>query len=349
LKILVLQLKRIGDLILTTPALVALRRHLPEAQITLAVEDATRELLPAMDYLSASLVYDRRGCNGPLWRKLIFSHFDVCLDFTGNDRSALFSVLSKARVRATFQWVQRSGMRAMFYNRFIPSAVRDHHTADHYLHLLRAVGFEETQAAVTLHPPEWAEKKATQLLREAGVEGPFLIVHPGTARPEKYWVPERWAEVIGWVKARTGLEVVITGSKDVYEQEQLRAIKGHLTAAVADLSGRMDLLTLGALVGRAQLVLSVDSAAMHLAAAQETPQVALFGPTNPFHWRPRHSRAVILTAGDSGGEAVFKPHHERAAMSDLSTARVTGAIESLLDVREIEGEKAAQNDPRASA
>jgi ADP-heptose:LPS heptosyltransferase len=330
LKILVLQLKRIGDLILTTPALVALRSHLPEAQITLAVEDATRELLPAMDYLSASFVYDRGGLNGPLWRKLIFSNFDVCLDFTGNDRSALFSVLSKARLRATFQSVQRSGLRAMFYNRFVPSAVRDHHTVDHYLHLLKAIGIEETQVPVRLDPPEWAEKKATQLLRGAGVEGPFVIVHPGTARPEKYWVPERWAEVIAWVKARTGMEVVITGSRDVYEQEQIGTIKRCTTAAVPDLSGRTDLLTMAALVGRARLVLSGDSAAMHLAAARETPQVALFGPTNPFHWRPRHSRAVVLTAGESGGEAVFKPHHERAAMSDLSTARVTGAIESLL-------------------
>jgi ADP-heptose:LPS heptosyltransferase len=195
---------------------------------------------------------------------------------------------------------------------------------------LKAVGIQETQAAVTLHPPEWAEKKATQLLRAAAVEGPFVIVHPGTARPEKYWVPERWAEVIAWVKARTGLEVLITGSRDVYEQEQIGTIKRRTVAAVPDLSGRTDLLTMAALVGRARLVLSVDSAAMHLAAARESPQVALFGPTNPFHWRPRHSRAVVLMAGESGGEAVFKPHHERAAMSDLSTARVTGAIESLL-------------------
>ena len=85
MKILVLQLKRIGDLILTTPALFALRENFPVAHITLAVEDGCRELLPAIDCVNETLVYSRTGKNGRLWRKLVFASFDVCLDFTGNE------------------------------------------------------------------------------------------------------------------------------------------------------------------------------------------------------------------------------------------------------------------------
>lgn len=337
MKILVLQLKRIGDLILTTPALAALRNELPNARITLAVEDATRELLPAMDFVDETLVYQRDGRNGALWGKLLFAHFDVCLDFTGNDRSALFSVISKAARRVAFAWVQKSGMRAHFYNRFVDSSVRERHTVDHYVDLLRGLGLSPAAAPpVTLHLPEWTEKKAAQLLADIGVSGAFALVHPGTARPEKYWEPERWAEVIESVQREFPIRCVLSGSKDRHEQDHLAAIKQRV--AVPDLSGRLDLLTLAALAQRARLVLSVDSAAMHLAAAFNTAQVALFGPTNPFHWQPRHPRSVVLAAGHPARDTVFKPHHERAPMSDLSTPRVTDAIKTLLsDVSEPEG------------
>ncbi len=328
MKILVLQLKRIGDLILTTPALAALRENLPDAHITLVVEDATRELLSGIGSVDEALVFERAGHNGAVWRKLIFSHYDVCLDFTGNDRSVFFSVLSKASCRAAFESVQKSRARALFYNRFIESSVRENHTVDHYLHLLRAVGIESAAAPVQLQLPEWAEKKAGQLLGEAGVQGNFAMIHPGSARPEKYWKPERWAAVIDSLKSNHSLPCIITGSKDPFEKEHIAAITR--ISPCADLSGRLDLLTLAALAKQTRLLLSVDSAAMHLAAAFETPQVALFGPTNPFHWRPRHPRAVIIQAGTSVEPSVFKPHHQSAPMSEISTERVTGAISAAL-------------------
>src|SRR5271154_3289448 len=128
MRVLVLQLKRIGYLILTAPALWALRENLPKAHIVLAVEGGSRELLPAIDYVDNTLVYERRGDNGHLWRHLLLRHYDVCLDFTGTDRSALFTVLSKAGRRITFEWVQRSRFRHVFYNEFIASSVRENHT-----------------------------------------------------------------------------------------------------------------------------------------------------------------------------------------------------------------------------
>src|SRR5438105_649719 len=115
MKILALQLKRIGDLILTTPALWALRQALPDAHITLVADAGCRELLPAIDYVNEALVYNRAGGNGTLWRRLAFRGFDVCLDFTGNDRSVFFTILSKAPKRIAFKWVQRSRVRPIFF------------------------------------------------------------------------------------------------------------------------------------------------------------------------------------------------------------------------------------------
>lgn len=332
MKLLVLQLKRIGDLILTTPALRALREQLPQARITLAVDGACRDLMPGIDSVDEKLVYRRQGPNGALWRKLLFRSYDVCLDFTGNDRSALFTVLSKSPKRVAFDWVHRSRFRALFFNHFVQSSVRENHTVDHYLDMLRALDLRPAEPPpVSLHLPEWTQKKARQLLAEAGVTGPYVIVQPGTARPEKYWLPERWAEVMGWCEHRLRLPCVITGSPDAFEQEHIALVRACIpAAAVHDLSGRSDLLTLGALIAGARLVLSVDSAAMHLGAAFERPQVALFGQTNPFHWRPRHAKARVVVAGDPSPDVVFKPRHRKAPTSEIFAQRVINAITSLL-------------------
>jgi ADP-heptose:LPS heptosyltransferase len=332
-------MKRIGDLILTTPALWALRQNLPKARIVLAVEAGSREMLPAIDYVDDTLVHERHGQNGQTWRHLLMRHYDVCLDFTGTDRSALFAVLSKASRRVTFEWVQRSRFRHVFYNEFIPSSVRENHTVDHYLHLLKALNLPIPSAPpIVLHLPEWAPRKAGQLLEEAGIPSspagagpsPFILVHPGTARPEKYWPADRWAEVIQWCESHLQMPCVLSGSSDGHEQSHLAAIrKASPSVAGRDFSGRLDLLTLAALTRSASLVLTVDSAPMHLAGAFGTPQVALFGPTNPFHWRPRHERAIIVQSHGPATAPEFRPQHPGGPMTEISTQAVIDAIVAL--------------------
>src|SRR5438067_12115426 len=83
-------------------------------------------------------------------------------------------------------------------------------------------------------------------------------------------------------------------------------------------------------IARAELLVTVDSAPMHLAAATHTPQVVLFGPTNPFHWRPRESPALILQGKSATPVTEFVPAQPRFAMSQISTEAVIGAMASLL-------------------
>jgi ADP-heptose:LPS heptosyltransferase len=332
MRILVLQLKRIGDLILTTPALWALRQNLPRAHIALAVDAGSRELLPAIDYLDDTLVYERHGRNGAIWRHLLLKHCDICLDFTGTDRSALFGVLSKASRRVTYESVQRSHFRKVFYNQFVASAVREHHTVDHHLQMLRALNLPIPQnPSIQLNLPDWAPRKARQLLEEAKVPAaPFILVHPGTARPEKYWPAARWAEVIQWCETNLQMPCVLSGSSDGHEQSHLDTIHKALpSSASRDLSGRLDLLTLAALTKAASLVLTVDSAPMHLAGAFGTPQIALFGPTNPYHWRPRHDRAIVIQSQGPATPPEFRPLHPGGPMTEISTGMVIDAILAL--------------------
>jgi len=210
--------------------------------------------------------------------------------------------------------------------------VRERHTVDHYLDLLKAIDISAANAPVTLHLPEAERTRAAALLDEVGVniQSPYIVVHPGTARPEKFWVPERWAAVIDHCQDKLGLPCVITGTQDVTEREHMAAIEKALRTPFRNLSGKGDLLTLAALIQRSHLLLSMDSAPVHLGAAFGTRQVSLFGETNPFHWRPRHARAVVLMAGNPQPAQEFAPRFTRRPLSDLSTATVIDAIASLL-------------------
>jgi ADP-heptose:LPS heptosyltransferase len=334
-KILVLQLKRIGDLILTTPALAALREAIPKARITLVVADACGELLPAIEGIERGLVFHRRQLNGGVWKAAFATRFDACLDFTGNDRSALLTGLSMARRRLTFEWVKKSKFRALSYQHFIASSVRERHTVDHYLDLARGLiedqGKPETESIVPASPGMALPAAIREAARNLAGESEFVAIHPGTARPEKYWLPERWAAVIAHLQERHGLRCVITGGAGAFEREHIAKIQKALPQPVREEAGKLDLLMTAALIARARAVVSCDTGAVHLAAAFGRPQIALYGPTNPFHWRPRHPRALVLSAAHPEAPLTeFDPRMKGAPMNAISTELVIRATDALL-------------------
>ncbi len=322
MKILALQLKRIGDLVLTTPALRALREVWPGAHVTLGVMDGTAALLPAIPSAQAAIVFGRGRGFAP-WQQAFTGGWDVCLDFTGNDRSALATALSRAKTRATFDWVQRNKLRALAYNAGCPSQVREMHTAQHYLDLMAQVAPPNAAPKGDLLP----ELVLPATARESAARSPYALLHPGTARPEKYWLAERWSAVAAHLRTTHGLDVIFSSGPDTFE-------RAHVAQAVVDgaaVESPRDLLALAKLVAGARLVVSCDTAVVHLASAFRIPQIALFGPTNPFHWRPLHDRALVLSAAQPDAPLTdFHPRMKGAPMERISTAAVIRAIDSLL-------------------
>ena len=120
------------------------------------------------------------------------------------------------------------------------------------------------------------------------------------------------------------------GGRSAIEQGQIAAIKAAAASKPIDLSGKTNLLMLAALVRQARLLVTVDSAPMHFAAAWDTPQVVLFGPTNPFHWHPRSEFAIVLLGGHEGPVTEFKPKQRAVPMNQISTKAVIDAMEALL-------------------
>ena len=328
-KILALQLKRIGDVILTLPALACLARSHPGAETSVVLVDGCGALVPLLPAGVRPLLYRRGKMNAALWRAIALQKYSACYDFTGNDRSTLMARLSGAAEKFAYRKaIEKRPARGRVFNRLCEAAVRDNHTIDYHLAL---VGAEGTDPGFHPEIPAATCAQIDQLLAESGVGDRFVVVHPGTARDEKYWPADRWAQVVDHLAVGRGLQVVLTGSPDPREQSHLAAIKSATAAPLVDLSGRSDLVGLTELLRRARLVLGVDSAAMHLAALSGTPEISLFGPTNPFHWRPLHARSQILLAGHDAPVDDFQPRHLATAMDSLSTDTVIRAIGTALD------------------
>lgn len=333
MEILALQLKRIGDLILTTPALDWLRERYPEARLTVVIDETSAGLSPGLRQADRVWIYRRRRPNVGLWLRLMAGRWNLAFDFTGNDRSSIMTVLSKACRRRAFERVRKTRHRAWCYNEFVDSSVRERHTVDHHLDLVadRVLedGVDETPPGPRLELPASALKQADQVLTQLELAPPFAVVHPGTARPEKYWSAEGWARVIEYLRETKGMEVLLTGGPDTLEREHADQIQNKMTTPCLELMGKMDLLTLTELIRRAGLFLGVDSAPMHLAACVRAPTVVLFGPTNPFHWRPRHPETRVLVPETSEPLERFEPHRPRGEMSGILPESVISAVESL--------------------
>ncbi len=327
MKILALQLKRIGDLILTTPALRRLHMAWPGAHIALGVMDGTAALLPAIPMVQGGIVFGRGRGFAP-WQQVLTGGWDLCLDFTGSDRSALASALSRAKKRVAFTAVRKNRLRALAYNAWSPSQVREEHTAQYYVDLAAEALLGNAVPDLDL-TPELAlstgiRDASTAQLRASGVTGPYALLHPGTARPEKYWLADRWSAVAAHLREEHGLATVFTCGPDAFERE-------HVAEAAPDFQSPPDLLALAALVAGARIVVSCDTAVVHLAAAFHVPQLALFGPTNPYHWRPLHARAVVISATQPEAPLTqFHPRMKGAPMDRISTATVIRAIDSAL-------------------
>jgi ADP-heptose:LPS heptosyltransferase len=327
--ILVIQLKRLGDVILTTPALSALCQMFPRARITLLLHRQGSAVAPAISNVDEVWFHDRKS---KLWLDLLRNRFDVCLDFTGNDRSALFTFLSKAPRRLGFSFVTKYVIRSWVYTELALSPVQNKHTIDHYLDLVRLLGNPGPNTAVSLWLPEGVERSAETLRREIGLPERYFVIHPGTARREKYWLPDQWATIIAWVQQRWQIPCLITGGQKPFELQHINEIMQRLgdRTSVLNLAGKVDFLTAAAMIRGAAFFVGVDTAAAHLASAFGIPEVVLFGPTNPYHWQPRHTLGKVVRSGFEAPLTLFEPRQKGAPMNELSTDVVFYAIEAAL-------------------
>jgi ADP-heptose:LPS heptosyltransferase len=332
MRILVLQLKRIGDTILTAPALEMTRALWPEATIEAVLHGPSLGLAPMLPGLDRVHHWRDGALNLETIAEVARGDWDLAMDFTGTDRS--FFLLALSRARARFAWEKQAStgrFRRWATTHPVAASVRDLCTVDYHLAMVRAAARDLAgREAPPMPPPPHLlvppPAGATLVLPEK-----YVVIHPGTARDEKYWPAESWITVARHLAKERGFPVVMTGAGDQREAAHLESLRAACLPGLIDLAGKLGLTESAAIISRASLVITVDSAAMHLAGQFARPQIALFGPTNPYHWAPRHPRAIVLASpgGRVDPAGIDPKSYLGGSMREIAPEAVLQAIDEL--------------------
>ncbi|MCY3771635.1 MAG: glycosyltransferase family 9 protein [Gemmatimonadetes bacterium] len=290
-RILLSRLRFIGDVVLTTPVIRALKRQYPEAGLYYLAEAGPAAVLAHNPHLEevivlpdellpARSVLTRCREQARFLRSLRQRRFDLAIDLFGNPRSALLTLATGARYRVGYD--VRGRGRA--YNVKIRRSASPR-AVDACLDAIRTIGVpaddDRTEVHFSAEDANWAES----WLVERGIDGtrPTVALNPGASWPAKTWSVERFAELARGLIEELNVTVLLVAGPGQWEtMAGLNAWSGHVCPVV-----ETDSLTrLAALIRRCDLYVANDCGPMHIAVAVGTPTIGLFGPSRPEIWFP---------------------------------------------------------------
>jgi heptosyltransferase-2 len=328
-RLLVIQTAFLGDVVLTTPLLRALKEYGPEAYVAALVIPETAAVLEEAPFVDDLVVHDKRGGGlgelGRVMREVRAGEFDVVVSPHRSARSATIAWRSGARRRLGY----RQSALPWLYTERVPRP-REGHETRKILALAEALSCNVAETRPALVVAE-AEREAA---REAAGGGPYVVISPSSVWPTKRWLPEGFAAVGDRLAARD-YAVVLTGGPA--ETEPAAAVAAAMEAPAVNLAGRTTPRELAALTAEAALVVANDSAPVHLASAFDTPTVAVFGATVPAQgFGPLASRSAVAEVeglycrpcGAHGGRRCPEKHFR--CMRELTPDEVIATVDRVV-------------------
>jgi heptosyltransferase III len=273
-RILVVALRRLGDVLLTTPLIRSLRRAWPDARIDALVFADTAEILAGNPDLNDIIEVPTRS-NVPASLRLaaqLWNRYELAISTQSGDRPTLLAWIAGQRHLGPVDPGVRGALRRQLLDRSVPPAPGVHRVEE-VLRLADALGIGRAPEVVC--PQDDGPHNAP--------DEPFAIVHAAPMFRYKQWTRAGW-RALAAALAERGMRVLATGGSDAAERMYLDGI--WTGAAVERLDGRVKWREIVGLLKRAKIYVGPDTSVTHLAAASGCPTVALFGPTDPRLWGP---------------------------------------------------------------
>lgn len=304
--ILIIQLGDIGDVVLTTPTIRAIKENCPTARLSILMFKPYGSLLSSDPHLYEILETSR--IRGSLLRRLreysAFvsnirqKNYDLVIDLRTGDRGALLSFFSGAKTRVGYQ-----GTRKQFWHDFLFTKVLRnlkvapppvHPGADQSLRVVREIGITTDDSVPHLFLAADDRLRATAILAQAGLAAgvEMVTINPCSRWKYKEWSSSKWGEVIDEIWETSHLPTVLIGSPE--ESAVCQEIAAGREGRTFNLAGKTSLGELAAVISMSALHVGVDSAAPHIAAALGTPTVTLHGPTDWRGWRIANDRHKVV-------------------------------------------------------
>lgn len=345
-RVLVIKLRHHGDVLLTSPVCSVLKNHAPHLEIDALVYQDTAEMLTFHPAISEVHCIDRKWKKqglltqaGAEWRLLSAlrnRRYDLVIHLTEHPRGAWVKRLCGTRYGVARKLPERGRFwRNSFSHLYPVPRSKPRHAVEINLDALRRIGIypDEQERKLALVAGCAADTAIERLLAQHGLKDRgYIHLHPTSRWLFKCWPAGKMTQLIMALQAQ-GHSIVVTAAPDQREQQMLRDILQPLQQPVIDLSGQLSLKQLAALTARAKCFIGVDSAPMHIAAAMQTPVVALFGPSGEMEWGPWKVPHRVITSDHAcrpcgndgcGGGKVSE------CLTSLPVERVLNAMQELL-------------------
>jgi heptosyltransferase I len=300
-RVCLVMMSAIGDTVHALPVVTALKRHDPSIHLTWILQPGPARLVGGHPDVDEIVLFERSrglGAYADIRKKLASRRFDLVLDLQVYFKASVVTALAKAPVKLGFDRARARDMNWLVTTHRIPPHTPQH-VQDQYFEFLRHLDVPPDPVEWKLGP--WPSEREMQQRLLAAYERPIACLAVGSSEASREWQPERWAGLSDTLFRDHGLQPVLIGGRSARELQTEERIRAHAREPLASTLGA-SLREMVGLIDGAALVVSLNSAPLHMAVAADTPVIGLMAHRNPKRTGPYRFRELMVDAYGAPGE-----------------------------------------------